>query len=374
MSVPYAIGGLEINLESDKGKIKIDGVTYQFADKFKFMLRDTIINWETFLEIYGTSIEYEDLFQQVVKLLNIQYNEDGSTSSDKPSQSTLKDILMPVVKRIYELPIEAHIACMMKQFVIYEPVSIAISELFSIFKRHYEMLVERFIKSRNSYLLKTNLDKKVKLNDWDTLVETWYQSNGDNQLESSSITLLFLNPPKKLKSGIHYGVPGHESVMTNLKTAVSKFQYPGFCPKVPIERLMKLLAFPVKEFVTAIRVLDKEMKFPNYDEIDRITEECFATVPKKPEITDGVEREQPPKHLIDAIKDAKKAMRVEYHEDSAEYTAAKIELIKWYVGRILDVRRRLADQGIKLEEYYIEMAERITQLNKKMKELFYNFQ
>ena len=374
MSVPYAIGGLEINTESDKGKIKIDNVTYQFADKFKFMLRDSIINWETFLEIYGNSIEYEDLFQQVVKLLNIQYSDDGTTSSDKPSQSTLKDILLPVVKRIYELPMESHIACLMKQFVIYEPVSVAVSELFSIFKRHYEMLVERFIKSRNSYLMKHNLDKKVKLNDWDNLVETWYLSNSDNNLESSSIALLFLNPPKKLKSGIHYNVPGHESVMNALKTAIGKFHYPGFCPKVPIERLMKLLEFPVKEFVTAIHVLDPDMEFPNYDEIDRITEECFKNTPKKPQITDGIEREQPPKHLIEAIKDAKKAMRIEYHEDSKQYTAAKIELIKWYVSQILEIRRRLADQGIKLEEYYIEMAERIAELNKKMKELFYNFQ
>lgn len=327
----YFIGGLE---PSDVGEIlEVDKVKYRVSDKFKSLLRDSFIDWGTFLEVYHDSVTYTDMFDQVTKLLNIKENEN------------LRGIMLPIIKKIYHLPAEAHMACMLKQFMIYEPVSIAIYGLFTLLKHHFEDIVEQFVKSRNAYLLSNSLHK-IKPNDWDELVRDWNDLNTHYNLESSSVILLFLNPPKHIKSGLHFKIPGKEAVIDKLRTSINNFHYPGFCPKVPNERLTKLLKFPINEFITAIRAINPDAKFANYKKIENNIVPMLQDKPKKPMIKDTFVREKPPADLLKSIKNS--------DDDAAQN--ARLHLIQWYVTKILELRKMLLEYGKAYEDYYIASA------------------
>ena len=135
----YKTGGLE---PSDKKSttLSINDINYVISDRFRSMLRDSLIDWGTFLEVYHDNISYTLLFDQMVKLLNIKENEN------------LREFMIPLIKKIYHLPAEAHLACMLKQFMVHEPISLTIHSLFTTIKLHYEYIVELFINVRNKYI------------------------------------------------------------------------------------------------------------------------------------------------------------------------------------------------------------------------------
>jgi hypothetical protein len=346
----YAIGGLEPN-ENDKNIVmKIDDVNYLLTDKFKSQLRNSILDWGTFLEIYNDNITYNTLFDQVTKLLDIKSNEN------------VRDILLPIVKNIYSLPIDAHLACMMKQFMIYEPVSHSIYHLFTIIKRHFEKIVERFIKVRNNYITANKLHANI--NDWETLQATWNKLNDENSLDSSSVILLFLNPPKGLKSHIHYKTPGKENIIDNLKKEINNFRYMGFCPKVPHERLAKLLLFPLDAFILAIKAFDSTAKFPNYSLLESNMEKIFKNAKNKPIVKDDIIRAKPPKDLLKAIKRQNAELTPDNEKKESQ---AKLLLIRWYVDKIMDLRKSLLSYGLQYEEYYISLARLVNEIAENIK-------
>ncbi len=327
------LGGLEPN-ETDKDEIlKVGKTSYVISDKFKNRLREVLIDWGTFLEIYKENIDYNTMFNQVVKLLGIKEEEK------------IREDILPLLKKIYYLPDATHIILMMKQFMIYEPLSLAIHALFMSIKRHFEHLVKRFVVLRNAYVLKHNL--KVKTNDWDRLLNDWADLNKNYELESSSIILLFLNPPNKLKSGLHFKIPAPdiEPLIETHKKKIAEFKYPGFCPKVPTERLSKLLSFPLKEFIAVIQALDPNEHLPDYDKAENIIQDIFKDEVKKPDIPNEIPRQEPP-NLTD-----------------------NIELIKWYVDNILNVRKQLTTYGRLYENYYVSKAHSLNLLNEKLEEL-----
>lgn len=329
----YRTGGLEPN--KDEGSImSIEGINYVVSDKFRSMLRDSFIDWGTFLEVYNKNLDYVNMFDQISKLLDIKENEN------------LRDFMIPLVKKIYHLPASAHMACMLKQFMIYEPVSIAIHTLFTTIKQHYESVVENFISKRNDYIAENKLNDKI--NDFGKLLHRWNDMNFTNNLESSSIVLLFLNPPPGLKSGLNFSITGKEKVIDKLKTAVKKFKYEGFCPKEPHKRLMSLLTFPINEFINAIKAISPSTKFPNYTYLEESIRKVLDNMPKKPTVTDNFKREVPNKNL------------------------KSLELAKWYVDAILDLRKNLLDVGKKYEEYFITHAETLKNINDLVKKEFLN--
>jgi hypothetical protein len=345
----YCTGGLEPD-DKNSRILKVGGVEYVVGNKFRTMLRDSFINWGTFLEIYNKNINYINTFDQVVKLLNIKENEN------------LRDSLIPIVKTIYNLPADAHIACLMKQFMLYEPVSIAVHTLFMTFKSHFERIVELFVKKRNEYIAKNKI--KAKQNNWKELVDEWNDLNLENELDTSSVILLFLNPPKNLNSHLHYkATPESEA----LKAAVKNFKYPGFCPKIPHRRLLQLLCFPIKEFVEAIHSFDSSIVFPDYAHIQSKMQEIIQSQPKKPEIKDEIEREEPPEGLVAAAEELS-SPRESQKETHKETQAAKIKLVQWYVDKILDLRKKLFDYGKAYEDYYINSAEVINNITDMVKE------
>lgn len=353
----YCIGGLEPK-ETDRFEIMpINGVNYVLSEKFKSKLLANILDWETFLEIYNNNIDKENMLNQIIKLLDIK------------EVSSLLEVMLPLLKKIYLMPAMAHISCMMKQFMVYEPLSIAVRELFTAIRQHYENIVELFIKTRNNYI---NQYEGGKPNDFHTLLDKWNTINGEQSLESSSVILLLFNHKK---FGIHFTIKCNKKNIKNirkechnadklcnvLKAECRKFKYMGFCPKVPYKRLAALLQFPIASFVRAIKAMDETVIFPNYNLIEKQIATALVDKPQKPHIKDIIKRETPNNGLLKQLNEYKR------HQQDEKANEIELSLIKWYVSKILDLRKQLLDEGKKYEEYFIQNAKQINAVTEIVK-------
>jgi hypothetical protein len=323
----YKLGGLEPSKKRAK-TLLINGTNYVVSDKFKSMLRDNFIDWGSFLDVYNKNLSITNMFDQMVKILNVKANEN------------FRESMIPIIEKIYNLPADAHMACMVKQFMIFEPVSAAIHELFTIIKLHFEYIFEKFLITRNLYIEKNKLSNNI--NNLESLQSHWesYSSHYD----SSSIKLLFLNPPDNLLSGLNFNVDGLESVIKPLRSAVKGFKYLGFCPKVPHQRINALLLFPINEFINAIRTMDTTATFSNYSDIEVKIKSCLHNIPKAPVVIDNIKRKKIPPNITDTI-----------------------DISKWYIDNILDIRKQLIKYGSKFEEYYTKHAKIIMNLSEILK-------
>lgn len=328
----YFIGGLENT--DDEESININGTDYIFTNKFKSMLRDSILDWGTFLEIYNDSLDNENVLNHINKLFKLKKNNIDVNS-------------LKIVKDLYNKPDEYHIVSMLNQFMMYEPVSISVRALFMNIKLHFEQVFEKFIILRNEYIKNNKL--KVKINDWDKLTKKWNHENKTKDLNSSSVILLFMNPPQGIKSGIHYKIPGKEKLIDQLRDDIKVFNYPGFCPKVPYKRLYKLLNFPINGFSNLIKELDNNVILPNYKSIEKDISNILNSLPKPPKVKNKIKREKIPKKNNE------------------------LELIKWYVTEILQLRKRLLPYGEKYEKYYIDSAKVIMKVNDNIKYNLVNY-
>ena len=326
----YKTGGLEVDASQPAEILTADNVDYVVSDRFKMMLRDNLIDWGTFLETYGNNFTEAAMFEQVIKLLNIKDNQN------------IRDVMLPLVQKIYALPAESHVVCMLKQFLVYQPMSIAAYTLFTTICKHYEAILQKFITARNKYIADNKTGDKP--NNWDTLLKYWTEVNNERDLQSSSLPLLFLNPTG-VKSKIHISIKGVD--LESLKKAIKSFHYQGYCAKVPYERLEKLLEFPINEFVAAIKKIDPNAKFPDYPKLEKKMAEMLASAPAKPVVSDTYKRLTPP-----------------------EATTDKIELVKWYVDEILNLRKTLLPFGKAYETYYTEHAKLLLGINDFIKEEF----
>jgi hypothetical protein len=322
----FCTGGLEYD-SSDV--TELDGIQYVFSNKFKQSLKNIFIDWGTFLDMYKNNIDYVTMYEQINRIINLKNNEN------------LKETMVPALKKIYHLPASVHMLIMIKQFMLYEPVSISIKSIFLTIKKHYEDIVLLFLKNRNKYITINDLpDKK---NDITRLISTWTKTNDDYDLQTSSIILFFLNPPEEFNNELEITISSIKKTKKLLKK-INKFTYPGFCPKVPHERLKKLLEFPVESFIKIIKKMDSNIKFPNYSEIENIIHQKLKELPAKAEIDDNFIRLDPPAHIKDNIK-----------------------ICEWYVTQILDLRKSFIKEGIKYESYYVEYAKILDEINNILK-------
>ncbi len=411
----YFTGGLEDTPEDEKfSKIELDNGIIVTGDRFKYIIRDLLIEWGTFKDAYDKTINYDNILDQAIKILNLKKSED------------YKKNLIKTLDHIYKLPANVHIATLVKQFMLYEPVSEAIQYLFITIKQHFEKIVKLFIDERNKYITEKGLDDK--LNDLPSLMERWEELNEEYGYDTSSLLLFFLNPPKKKKvtiiesdnvektsedqyysdsnddavnnkndvaineikldeekmsssdtlekeikklkqdddyeeyeidlsgANIEFDVKGLEELTENLKKAIMQFTYPGFCPKVPHTRLLRLLTFPIIEFKELINKFNPSINFHDYNKINKDIHDIIDKKPKKPQIEDNIKRETPPDEL-------QKVTSIEKNN-----LDKVINVIKWYIDHILQLRKLLIKDGKKYEDYYMEMAniiKKITEVIKK---------
>jgi len=352
-SVNRYYGGADLD-SADKDadqdqRLTIGKTTYIVSDRFKSAIRNSYIDWGTFLEVYHDSLNYNLMFDQVKKLIHV----DGVTESE-----IQRELLIPFLKMVYHKSAEAHITGIMQQFISDSPVTAALHKLFTTIKLHFEHIVERFIIARNKFLTVHKYDR-IKLNDWDTLLAEWNEINTNYGLETSSIVLLFLNPPKGFKSGIHYRIPTIEDLTDQLKIEVKKFHYPGFCMKEPGVRLTKLLTFPLDSFVSILKKIEPEQQYTDYTKLNEKISQITKTAVTKPHVVDHMKREELPKDLSRKLQST----------SASEKHDANVQAVRWYVERILELRRGLVDYGKKYEQYYLEHARIINEIDEEIKAL-----
>jgi hypothetical protein len=353
----YFVGGLEPRPGDSDEVTVIGGASYITSGKFKTLLRDSIIDWGTFLEIYEGSLNCRVMFEQVTRILDVK-------RGDKPADSLVVSQMVPIVRQIYLMSAELHMGCLLKQFMLYEPVSVAVHAVFTILRSHFEDVVLHFVTARNAYWLSNA--KAGKPNDWSKLIARWDRDNLENELESSSIILLFLNPPKPLKSNLHIKLKNGPAVKATkaLAKAVKKFHYPGFCPKVPHERLQGLLKFPLDLFTRAIQALEPTYKPPNYAKLEQKMALILQSrkTALRPSSLKFPPRKKPPAGLLTTAKLAETD-----REPKPEVAEARLALTKWYVREIFEIRKGLLPVGKKYEAYYRQRAEALSEVAKMLR-------
>lgn len=325
----YKIGGLENDERNEV--IDLNGVIYVISHKFVSMLRDTFIDWGTFLEVYDNGTNNELLVNQAVKLLNIG-------QIDKINEN-----IIPLLDKIYKLPAESHMYAMIRQYMIYEPVTIIVYSIYIYFKHHYESLIKHYVTERNKYIEKHKT--KDTPNDLVALSDYWRQLNLQYKLDTSSLLLTFINPPNNINPYLYLEIEGVPASI-KLIEAFSKFKYTGFCPRVPHVRLYDLLQFPLSSLINAIMAIDKSYKPIDYQSMEKEIEKIISEMPMRPETHDKYERKDPPIKL------------------------QKNELIKWYVEEILELRKSLISDGKLMEEYYNTQAKIFTRVLAVLKSTF----
>lgn len=357
----YFIGGLE---PSKTSSYTLGGKSYLNYEKFKTSLRNNLIDWGAFLEIYKKNTEYNAIYENATRLLNIKKGE------------TSRSMFLPVLLKIYDLPAKNHLASMMKQFMLHEPVSIAIYSLFNSVKHHYEYLVKRYFLLRNKYV------KKHKTNDnivnWKETEKRWDILNDEHDIDTSSLALFFINPifnttsmeqmdTPKLYWKINTKDKKILSAVNKLMQQVNKFSYKGFCPKVPVQRMEALLKFPLQAFVSAIKVLNPNEKLPNYDNITEKIHKILKNHIKKPTIDIKLKKKPIKRSILKKVK-----LNVSENEVNAEITKNRLELTKWIIQEIFKFRKQLIQVGSKYEQYYINVAHQIEKIDKLLKKQLIN--
>lgn len=337
-TIAAKIGGLEPTAESVI--LRVDDTDYELSGRFQTMLRDTIIDWETFKEVYSHGVADANMFAQILKLLNLPH-----VQTSEPIQTALTGLL----STLYKEPAEIHMNQMLRQFMISESMSMAMFALFSTIRIYFENMIKHYSECRNSYISKKKTTDTP--NDLKALTERWESLDAEYDLDSSSTILLFLNPPDVVPRDPAYkfhvkvrGVPETEA----LAAAFKKFKYPGFCPKVPKKRLDLLLCFPIHELVAACKALERgnssggsgKTEYPDFKALGCQLSTIIDTLPQKPAIIDDYTRKSPPEGL------------------------KPMQLIMWYVDEILALRKHLYPFGKKYEEYYQKHAVALVEMTK----------
>lgn len=355
----YYAGGMD---NENPKIIKIGGTVWAVGEKIKSYIRNSLIDWGTFLQIYDNEMTDEDLFNQIIKMLKLNVN------------GNIDDVMLPIIKKIYKLPLEQHGKNMINQFTMHEPLTAALYNLFTIFKNHYEYLVLRYVNLRNQYIAEHKLSSKI--NNLDELMDIWEHVNNDYNINSSSIVLLFagktpsdLNIPK-----ISWKVPNIKET-NDLHKKMNKFSYPGYCPKVPHERINALMDFPIQSLVASIKKLNPKEKLPDYSVIYKQIQKILSTIPTVPKLKDSIkkkihtymEKNKPPKKILNQAKKISQiTSKAEKRLVEKNMQEARKQLLIWYTTEILKIRKQLLSYGRSWEKYYAEKACIIDELNKKL--------
>lgn len=341
---------------------------------------------------------------------NITHRPPGSDYKEKESRS----ILVGVLKKIYELPSKIMILKLISEYNLKEPISEASRVLFWTIKEQYEDLVKVFIKKRNNYintvLKKTPMSIKPAKNNIQDMIRFWARLDRQLDLWMSSHILFNVSDPyssehmkhkikmsskdptarkdviqkvgeeNRIQWTLVSGKQKKEEInklkqfdkniikknhqLKKLEKDMEKFNYKGFCPRVPLYRLQLLLEFPVSQLLKGIEVFDKDYK-PKYNykkmyekimkNIIKLEEIKKYSKPKITNIRNSFKRENPP-NLKSCLDLKSSFVKIQQWQIDAE------ELI-WYMNRILEKQKKLIPELEKWEKYYAKIAKNLTELN-----------
>ena len=334
-------------------KIILGGIERHIGDKLDFMLTNNIIQWEELLKAHEKYKKNEIFFEEVLRILGFKENKN------------LLDLILPMSKKIYNLPDRFHIISMIKQYFIYEPLSLVIHNIFMLLKNHYEKIIYDFIAARNKYIIDNKLDENTnKIIDMNFLMDYWNDINLQNNIDTSSLLLYFINTPENIDNKLDIKIPDAnkniKNSIQNLENKIKKFYYPGFCSKMPYTRLKKLLKFPLEPIIKVIRLLNKDYKTADYKLIENSIKDILNNFkiinPLNSQQNLYIRNKNPIMQIYKKIEKQEKINKLKKDQDKSENNKIIIETIKWYVDETLKLRQKLLPEAKKLEKYYNELA------------------
>ena len=249
------VGGFNEKLKPRDCIINVDDISKTFID-------NRIIAWESFKRVYYKDdvIDikyYNDFINNIYKVIPFI----GYTSNEN-------DIL----KNLYELYNESDETIantIMDKINSKNNFNKTIHHLFMSWKSYIEKLIELFISLREKYILDNNLtDPRNNIKD---LFDKWLNINIEQNLDTSSLILLFNFPPKHYADAlgpdipkIHWNIKTHklDNKITDFLNIIkkNKFEYIGFCKNDLITRFKALLLFPIDDLLKLIYELYTNVK------------------------------------------------------------------------------------------------------------------
>lgn len=223
---------------------------FNLGNEVPLIVRSKISNWRTYLNVN---------WPHSPKNISAIVGEIIGVDTDEFSHKEVLDLFDGLRK----MPTEQLVSGVFATFNIERHTIKALRTIFMIWRHHLERLVLYFNKMRTAYIKKNKAN--AVLNDMDSLVASWKNVSRKNNIDSSSRLLLFVLPPKSMDelpggSGkwpnhdkFHWDVPGLQNLVDDFLS--SAFIYPGFCPKVPEERLSMLMKFPIDKLLKCINAM-----------------------------------------------------------------------------------------------------------------------
>lgn len=267
------LGGLDKFIDNNKtiiiygGDSAKDNMTIVCSWRILYNLRNKLFNWQAFIGYYWdddnddgiVDKDKDKFFEEVKNLLCI----DQQLSNDK---------IYLFINKILSIREDIFIKKIKKEFNAHACLSMALSEMFVVFKKYFEKLIKKFAIERNKYIkLHDTPDTKTNIK---LLNDKWNKTDSIYDNMSSSILLYYFMPQKTVnKSKLkipHYKINittddiELSDTLSLLKKKLKKFSYPGFCSKFPLSHMMKLLLFPMEEFENCLLLLDNTYEPTNF--------------------------------------------------------------------------------------------------------------
>lgn len=228
-------------------------VALKIGDGVPREVRGRISNWRTYINV---STHTRNMPRVV-----------GEVTGVDTSDFSLKDVV-DMYEEMHKMPPAKLLDMVYCTFRVDRYSTLALRTVFMIWKHHLEELVLRFNHLRTRYIKKNGLDDPV--NDMTKL--KWKKVDQKHNINSSSRLLLFSLPPKSMDElpGGSGAWPKHDKFHWRVSDGrvsgliddflSSDFLYPGFCPRVPVERLKKLMKFPIDKLLKCMQAMGGTVK------------------------------------------------------------------------------------------------------------------
>jgi hypothetical protein len=197
------------------------------------------------------------------------------------SKSDTDKSLFRNLEKIYKMKPSKFLIGVVNEFELNKYVSLTLHRFFIVYKEFIEKLIAKAITHRNNLISSMKLkDEKTSLGD---LMVKWNELILKYNIDTSS-TILFFNftlPKNKtqikdkidsIKWNINFNKTTNKTKKYNKfaeDMKLTKFKYSGFCPYIPLERVIMLLQFPIMPFInlfddykfnTAYSIIIKKIK------------------------------------------------------------------------------------------------------------------
>ncbi len=341
-----------------------------FGDRTLMSIREKISNWRTFIDVYwkknGTLDKKSTLsFYQVLKdIFHVPIPEDQTE-------------VLQLIEGIFSMTNPQILNGIGKSHHLNEPIIISFRVNFMIWRDHLEELLMRYAEARNKYIKKHKF--KDQKNDMTALLENWKKYDEKYEIQSSSRLLLFSNlpaSPSKIPSiahkysgevkwnpnikKFHWGC-GNKKVIVQLEAALKDFIYMGFCQRKPVYRYGKLLEFPIKELLLAIKFLGGESPKADYCEMLSNIKKVLIS-PKF--------GKTPPKLKLNKIPHASQLRKKYKMKSKTAHDNNNLE-IRWHVDQYIELCKTTKYYFAEREKYYLDVTRTVNNIGFVVKKYVY---